>query len=55
MLYNHLAAGENPNYPDGKTDDTHFNELGARKMAQLVLQGVRELKLPLANHIVAKK
>ena len=55
MLYNHLEAGENPNYPDGKTDDTHFNELGARKMAQLVLQGVRELKLPLMNHIVVKK
>jgi len=55
MLYNHLEASENPNYPDGKTDDTHFNELGARKMAQLVLQGVRELKLPLMNHIVVKK
>ena len=55
MLYNHLEAGENPNYPDGKTDDTHFNELGARKMAQLVLQGVRDLKLPLVNHIVVKK
>jgi lysophospholipase L1-like esterase len=55
MLYNHLEAGENPNYPEGKTDDTHFNELGARKMAQLVLQGVRELKLPLVNHIVVKK
>ncbi|MDB5252892.1 MAG: rhamnogalacturonan acetylesterase [Flaviaesturariibacter sp.] len=57
-LYNHLAPGEHPNYPDGRSDDTHFNELGARKMAGLVLAGIRELKLGLADHIskpVAKK
>ncbi len=50
-LFNHLNAGEHPNYPDGKTDDTHFSELGARKMAQLVLASVREQRLPLADHI----
>jgi lysophospholipase L1-like esterase len=55
LLYNHLTAGENPNYPDGKTDDTHFNELGARKMAQIVLADVRALKLGLAEHIVNGK
>lgn len=52
LLYNHLAAGENPNYPDGKEDDTHFNELGARKMAQVVLADIRSLKLELAGRIV---
>ncbi|VXD21258.1 rhamnogalacturonan acetylesterase [Marinoscillum sp. 108] len=52
-LYHHLDAGEHPNYPQGKSDDTHFNELGARKMAQLVLDGIRELNLELKNHIVA--
>lgn len=52
-LYHHLDAGEHPNYPKGKSDDTHFNELGARKMAQLVLDGIRELNLELKNHIVA--
>lgn len=36
-LFNYLKPGEHPNYPDGKKDDTHFNELGARKMAELVL------------------
>lgn len=35
-LFNHLKPGEHPNYPEGKEDDTHFNELGARKMAELV-------------------
>ncbi|OCX50400.1 GntR family transcriptional regulator [Mucilaginibacter sp. PPCGB 2223] len=52
MLFNHLAPGENPNYPDGKMDDTHFNELGARKVAQIVLADIRTLKLDLANRIV---
>lgn len=52
MLYNHLAPGENPNYPNGKEDDTHFNELGARKIAQIVLADIKILKLELADRIV---
>ena len=44
--------GEHPNYPEGKEDNTHFNELGARKMAQLVLADIRALKLDLAVRIV---
>jgi len=52
MLFNHLAPGENPNYPDGKTDDTHFNELGARKVAQIVLADIKSLNLDLAQRIV---
>ena len=52
FLYNHLTPGEHPNYPDGKEDDTHFNELGARKMAEIVLLEIRNLQLPLADKIV---
>jgi lysophospholipase L1-like esterase len=51
LLFLHLQPGEHPNYPDGKKDDTHFNELGARKVAQLVLRQIQELKLPLAEKI----
>lgn len=51
LLFMQLEKGEHPNYPDGRNDNTHFNELGARKIAQLMLQGVRELHLDLANHI----
>lgn len=54
LLFNQLAPGEHPNYPDGKEDNTHFNELGARKMAQLVLADIRTLKLELANRIVQR-
>jgi lysophospholipase L1-like esterase len=50
-FFNYLAAGENPNYPDGRQDDTHFSELGARRMAEIVLQEIRNNKLGLADHI----
>ncbi len=52
MLFLHLTPGEHPNYPAGKEDNTHFNELGARKMAQLVLADLKALQLPLAERIV---
>lgn len=54
FFYNHLMPGEHPNYPNGSEDDTHFNEFGARKMAQLVLAEIRSLKLGLADHITVK-
>jgi pectinesterase len=51
MLFNYLSPGEHPNYPEGRQDDTHFSELGARKMAEIVLADIRQLKLGLAEHI----
>ena len=51
LLYMQLEPGEHPNYPEGKNDNTHFNELGARKMAQLVLYGIKDLKLELSDRI----
>lgn len=51
LLYNHLEPGENPHYPEGRSDDTHFSELGARKMAEIVLASIKELHLGLAAHI----
>ncbi|UOR03871.1 rhamnogalacturonan acetylesterase [Hymenobacter aerilatus] len=55
LLFNHLAPGEHPNYPDGREDNTHFSELGARKMAELVLADIRALKLELADRIVQRE
>jgi lysophospholipase L1-like esterase len=52
LLFLQLKPGEHPNYPDGKEDNTHFNELGARLIAQIVLQGIKDLKLDLANRII---
>ena len=52
LLFLQLKPGEHPNYPDGKEDNTHFSELGARKIAQIVLTEVKALKLELADRIV---
>ncbi|WP_207512491.1 rhamnogalacturonan acetylesterase [Longitalea luteola] len=51
LLFNHLAPDEHPNYPKGKEDNTHFNELGARMIAQLVLKGIKSLGLELAERV----
>jgi len=51
LLFLQLEPGEHPNYPAGRNDNTHFNELGARKMAQLVLAGIKELHLELADRV----
>ena len=52
LLFLQLAPGEHPNYPEGKEDNTHFSELGARKVAQRVLAEIKALKLDLADRIV---
>lgn len=51
-LYMQLDSMEHPNYPTGQKDNTHFNEYGARRMAELVLAEIRNLKLELAERIV---
>jgi len=52
LLFLHLKPGEHPNYPEGKEDNTHFSALGAQKIAQIVLEEIRNLKLELADRIV---
>jgi len=55
FLFNYLQPGENPHYPDGHKDDTHFNELGARMMAEIVLNDIQKLHLGLAEKISTNK
>jgi len=56
LLFLHLKRGEHPNYPDGKEDNTHFSELGARLVAQAVLSEIKkqipELAERIVNHLV---
>lgn len=47
-LFLQLKPQENPNYPNGIEDNTHFSPLGAHAMAELAVSGIREAKLPLA-------
>jgi lysophospholipase L1-like esterase len=51
-LYMDFELGENPLYPAGFHDNTHFTDFGARKMAEIVLGEIRSLNLELANRIV---
>jgi lysophospholipase L1-like esterase len=52
LLFLQLKPGEHPNYPEGKNDNTHFNELGARLVAQIVLSEMKKLNLDLVNRII---
>ena len=50
-LFLQLKAGENPNYPEGVEDNTHFSPLGADIMAALAVDGFREQKLGLVKFL----
>lgn len=50
-LFLQLKAGENPNYPQGVDDNTHFSPLGADIMAALAADGFRERKLGLVKFL----
>jgi lysophospholipase L1-like esterase len=52
LLFMQLAPGEHPAYPEGQKDNTHFNEYGARRIAELVLAGLRENKIELVQGVV---
>jgi lysophospholipase L1-like esterase len=54
LLFMQLKPGENPDYPLGIHDNTHFNTYGARHIAELVLKGIENLNLELADRIVKK-
>jgi lysophospholipase L1-like esterase len=50
-LFLHLAPGQNPNYPNGVDDDTHFSPLGAREMAGVFVDGIRQMGFGLREQL----
>lgn len=42
-------------YPNGTTDDTHFQEYGAIQLARLVAGGINELSIPISQYVVASE
>jgi lysophospholipase L1-like esterase len=52
LLFMQLKPNEHPNYPDGRDDNTHFNELGARLIAQLVLVEIKKQIPELTDRLV---
>ncbi|KQR69579.1 rhamnogalacturonan acetylesterase [Pedobacter sp. Leaf176] len=49
-LFNYVDSGH-VNYPIGKKDDTHLSPYGAKKIAGLVVEGVKERNLGLAKKL----
>jgi lysophospholipase L1-like esterase len=50
-LFLNLAPGEFPNYPNGNSDNTHFQERGARLIGQLAMADAFAQKLTLASYL----
>ena len=48
----HLAPGEYPNFPDGKTDNTHLQYAGAVAFAELIAAGIAQLSSPYRDMLV---
>ncbi len=55
LLFMQLDSLEHPNYPQGQKDNTHFNEYGARRIAELVLADLKVQHLELAERVVVRK
>jgi lysophospholipase L1-like esterase len=53
--YMNLAPGAYPAFSAGLADDTHFNELGARLMADLVAEQLAGLSVPAAKAVLAQR
>jgi lysophospholipase L1-like esterase len=50
-LFLQLKPGENPNYPKGAEDNTHFNEKGAAEMAQIAVAEIKKSKIGLRKYL----
>lgn len=49
-LFLHLDAGDH-NYPSGVQDNTHLNQAGAQKIAELVVQEIKRQKIALQDYL----
>ncbi|MEV7424714.1 MULTISPECIES: rhamnogalacturonan acetylesterase [unclassified Streptomyces] len=46
-----LSPGQYPNFPNGVSDDTHFQQYGATQMSRLVAQATSRLGLPISGEV----
>jgi len=51
-VFLHVEPGIYEAFPDGKADDTHFQEFGAMHMARLVAGAVQQLPLPISKYVI---
>jgi lysophospholipase L1-like esterase len=50
-LHLHFSPGDNPFYPEGKVDNTHFSLLGAKEISKLVINQIVLLESPLVKNL----
>ena len=50
-LFLHFAPGEHPRLPEGRRDDTHFSDKGARAVAGIVAWEMMRVQLPIARYL----
>lgn len=50
VLFNYVEPG-NANYPEGKKDDTHLSPMGAKKIAGLAVEGLKESVPAIAERL----
>lgn len=50
-LFAWVAPGVTELFPEGNEDNTHFSYRGALEMAQLVVEGMREIGLDVVKHV----
>lgn len=51
----HHPYGVLPGFPAPVSDDTHFSELGARGVADIVAGALARLKLPVSSHVLKQR
>ncbi|OYD09595.1 rhamnogalacturonan acetylesterase [Paludifilum halophilum] len=51
-IFLHVEPGIYEAFPDGAADDTHFQEYGAVRIADLLSEGIANLHTPLADYTV---
>ena len=55
-LYMFLEPGEDPSRPQGSNDDTHLRERGAKQLAALVAEEIRQARIkPLYRYLLDKE
>lgn len=50
-----FKPGQDARFPDGHVDNTHFTEMGARKVAELVAERLAKLDVPLAKRVKSSR
>lgn len=56
LLFMHLPEKVHPNYPAGVADNTHFSDEGARQIAQLVAEAIRQnTELSALKHLMVQR